>query len=55
MISYMRCILLFGLVAGRMVAGDVYPSPEFADRQRIQKLESAMPRIDGIFRAYAAD
>lgn len=50
----MRRILLFGLLAGRMIAGDDYPEPRFVDPQRIQKLESALPRIDTIFREYAA-
>jgi CubicO group peptidase (beta-lactamase class C family) len=55
MLSYMRCILLFGLAAGHAIAGDSYPAPRFADPQRVQKLESAMPQIDAIFRAYALE
>ena len=37
------------------MAGDAYPPPRFTDPQRVQKLESAIPRIDAIFRAYAAE
>src|SRR5688572_18556509 len=55
MLFYMRCILLFGLLAGRVMAGDRYPPPQFVDPQRIQKLQSAMPKIDEIFRAYAVE
>jgi CubicO group peptidase (beta-lactamase class C family) len=51
----MRCTLLLGLIVGRAMAGDAYPPPHFADPQRVQKLESALPLIDALFRAYAAD
>mgnify|MGYP003350050986 CR=1 FL=1 len=37
------------------MAGDAYPPPRFTDPQRVQKLESVIPRIDAIFRAYAAE
>src|SRR5262249_51860851 len=50
---FMRCILLFGLAAHCLSAADSYPPPRFTDPQRIQKLESAMPRVDAIMRGYA--
>jgi CubicO group peptidase (beta-lactamase class C family) len=50
----MRFILLLGWAAWRLIAADAYPPPRFMDPLRIQKLESAMPRIDAIMRAYAA-
>src|SRR5215471_9329140 len=53
--AYMRYTVLFGLAAGWLMAGDVYPPPRFTDTQRTQKLESAMPRIDDLFRAYATE
>ena len=55
MLAYMRWTLLFGMAAGCLMAGDGYPAPRFTDPQRIQKLESAMPRIDAILRAYAVE
>ena len=36
------------------MAGDAYPPPRFTDPARVQKLESALPEVDRIFRAYAA-
>jgi CubicO group peptidase (beta-lactamase class C family) len=38
-----------------LAASDKYPPPRFADPDRVKKLESAMPEIDRIFRAYATD
>jgi CubicO group peptidase (beta-lactamase class C family) len=38
-----------------LAASDAYPPPRFTDPARVSKLESAMPEIDRIFRAYAAD
>ena len=38
-----------------LYASDAYPPPRFADPARVQKLESALPEVDGIFRRYAAD
>jgi CubicO group peptidase (beta-lactamase class C family) len=43
------------VVTARFAAGDTYPPPRFTDPGRVAKLESAMPEIDRIFRAYAAD
>jgi CubicO group peptidase (beta-lactamase class C family) len=43
------CILL---AAGLVFAGDAYPLARFTDPDRISKLESAFPDIDGIFREY---
>lgn len=54
MLAYMRWILLLG-AAACLMAGDDYPPPRFTDLQRTQKLESAVPRIDAIFRAYAVE
>jgi CubicO group peptidase (beta-lactamase class C family) len=51
----MRPILLWTLAAGCLSASDAYPPPRFTDPQRSQKLEAAMPQIDGIFRAYATE
>jgi CubicO group peptidase (beta-lactamase class C family) len=36
-------------------ASDAYPPPRFTDPERLQKLESAMPEVDRIFRTYATD
>jgi CubicO group peptidase (beta-lactamase class C family) len=36
-------------------ARDGYPPPRFTDPDRVTKLESAVPEIDRIFRAYAAE
>jgi CubicO group peptidase (beta-lactamase class C family) len=38
-----------------LTASDAYPPPRFTDPARVSKLESAIPEIDRIFRAYAAD
>ena len=53
MLAYMRPILLCAFAAGYLIASDAYPPPRFTDPQRRQKLEAAMPQIDGIFRDYA--
>jgi CubicO group peptidase (beta-lactamase class C family) len=42
----------FLLAAGLVFAGDAYPPARFTDPDRISKLESAFPDIDGIFREY---
>ena len=57
MLAYMRIVLLIcGLSAtGALKASDAYPPPRFTDPQRVQKLESAMPEVDRIMRAYATD
>jgi CubicO group peptidase (beta-lactamase class C family) len=54
-LAYMRSILLLALAAGCLIAADAYPPPRFTDPQRSQKLEAAIPQIDGIFRAYATE
>jgi CubicO group peptidase (beta-lactamase class C family) len=54
MLAYMRLILLLGLASWRLMAADAYPPPRFTDPLRTQKLESAVPRIDALMRAYAA-
>lgn len=51
----MRSIVVWTLGAGCLIASDAYPPPRFTDPQRRQKLEAAMPQIDGIFRAYATE
>lgn len=38
-----------------LAASDEYPPPRFTDPDRVKKLESAMPDIDRIFRAYATE
>ena len=52
----MRLIPLFALLLSTTLAGrDAYPPPRFTDPDRVTKLESAMPEVDRIFRAYATD
>ncbi len=52
----MRLIPLFALLTTTtLAASDAYPPPRFSDPDRVKKLESAMPEIDRIFRAYATD
>ena len=48
-------ILLATLATATLAASDTYPPPRFADPGRVDKLKSAMPEIDRIFRAYATD
>ena len=43
------------LLTAALSASDTYPPPRFTDPARVTKLQSAMPEIDRIFRAYAAD
>ena len=43
------------LATASLAASDAYPPPRFADPGRVDKLKSAMPEIDRIFRAYATD
>jgi CubicO group peptidase (beta-lactamase class C family) len=43
------------LMTAALAAGDIYPTPRFADAGRLTKLQSAIPEIDRIFRAYATD
>jgi hypothetical protein len=45
--------LIAVLMTATVVASDTYPPPRFADPGRVAKLQSAMPEIDRIFRAYA--
>jgi len=52
----MRLTALFILLlTATLVASDAYPPPRFADPGRVAKLQSAMPEIDRLFRAYATD
>jgi len=52
----MRPTTLFVLLStATLAASDAYPPPRFADPGRVARLQSAMPEIDRIFRAYAAD
>ena len=52
----MRLTTLFAaLISATLAASDTYPPPRFADPGRVAKLQSAMPEIDRIFRAYATD
>src|SRR5436190_18663681 len=43
------------LITATLGASDAYPPPRFIDPDRVAKLQSAMPEIDRLFRAYAAD
>ena len=43
------------ILTSGLAASDAYPPPRFSDPGRVAKLESAVPEIDRIFRAYAAD
>jgi CubicO group peptidase (beta-lactamase class C family) len=52
----MRFITIFVLLSTvALVANPAYPPPRFVDQGRVAKLRSAVPEIDGLFRAYAAD
>ena len=52
----MRLTTLFVvLITAALAASDAYPPPRFTDPDRVAKLESAMPEIDRLFRAYATD
>ena len=53
----MRTIIFLATltVTAALAASDAYPPPRFTDPSRVAKLESAMPEIDRIFRAYAAE
>ena len=42
------------IMTGTLAASDAYPPPRFTDPARVAKLESAMPEIDRLFRAFAA-
>ena len=47
--------LLALLLSVPLAASDTYPPPRFSDPDRVAKLQSAMPEIDRLFRAYATD
>src|SRR5918997_1668588 len=47
--------IAFLISAASLTASDAYPPPRFTDPARVAKLESALPEIDRIFRAYATD
>src|SRR5262245_36031653 len=47
--------VLLIVLTGALAASDQYPPPRFTDPQRVARLESAMPEIDRLFRAYATD
>jgi CubicO group peptidase (beta-lactamase class C family) len=49
----MSHLLAVVLMTATLAASDVYPPPRFADPGRAAKLQSAMPEIDRLFRAYA--
>jgi CubicO group peptidase (beta-lactamase class C family) len=50
-----RILAVVLLPSTMLAASDAYPPPRFSDRDRVQKLESALPEIDGIFRGYAEE
>ena len=43
------------LLTATLAATADYPAPQFADPGRVAKLQTAMPEIDRLFRAYATD
>ncbi len=52
----MRLVPACGFFAATvLLASEAYPPPRFTDPERVQKLESALPQVDQIFRRYAAD
>jgi CubicO group peptidase (beta-lactamase class C family) len=52
----MRLTTLFAVLStATLAASDTYPPPRFTDPGRVAKLQSAMPEIDRLFRAYATD
>jgi CubicO group peptidase (beta-lactamase class C family) len=51
----MRLVPCFVLIGSALAASDAYPPPRFTDPERVKKLESALPEIDRLFRAYAVD
>src|SRR5229473_5236803 len=52
----MRFVPVCGFFAATVLfASEAYPPPRFTDPERVQKLESALPQVDQIFRRYAAD
>ena len=50
--SLTACALL---VASLVSANDNYPAARFTDPNRMQKLRSALPQVDGVFQRFAAD
>src|SRR5512139_410314 len=50
-----KTAVLLLLLSTTVGASDRYPPPRFTDPDRVAKLQSAMPEIDRLFRAYAAD
>jgi CubicO group peptidase (beta-lactamase class C family) len=51
----MRLTALCVVFTATLAASDAYPPPRFTDPGRVAKLQSAMPEIDRLFRAYAID
>ena len=52
----MRLTIAFAmLTTATLAASDTYPPPRFVDPGRVARLQSAMPEIDRLFRAYAID
>ena len=52
----MRLTTVFAmLITATLAASDAYPPPRFVDPGRVAKLQSAMPEIDRLFRAYGAE
>jgi CubicO group peptidase (beta-lactamase class C family) len=48
----LQCVWLLSVSVA--FADEAHPTARFADPERVAKLESALPEIDGIFKAYAA-
>ena len=56
MLADMRFVFLAaGFASATLWASDAYPPPRFTDPGRVKKLESALPEIDRIFQAWAAE
>src|SRR5688500_5016186 len=50
----MRFLILAAFLgSATLAASDAYPPPRFTDPDRVKKLESTLPEIDRLFRAYA--
>ncbi len=54
-LTSMRFVLCGLIAAAALSASDAYPPPRFTDPDRVQKLESALPQVDELFRRYAAE
>src|SRR5262245_14469870 len=51
----MRLTTVLAALLSAQAPSHAYPQPGFTDPQRVARLQSAMPEVDGLFRAYATD